>query len=90
MSADNGYIIRKHPKGGYAAVHYFASNVEDEGWPEVEPDRHPMFSTLVAAYEYGENDWTEYGVTLHPEVRPNLADLGDLAFGPVSSPGDAS
>lgn len=65
MSADDGYIIRKHPKGGFALVHYFQSMLE-LGWPPagVHMRQHP---TVQAAWTESDSDWTEYGVTIHPE-----------------------
>lgn len=66
MSADNGYIIRKHPEGGFAAVMFFAS---DDGYPLVRPERHLSFPSVAAAIESVEDDWTEYGIRLHSEVR---------------------
>lgn len=69
MSADNGYVIRKHPAGGYAAVMYFDSSLEDQGWPDVRPDHHHPFGTFLEAYRYAEREYSEYGVSIHPEIK---------------------
>lgn len=65
MSADNGYMIRKHPKGGYAAVHYFMS---DEGEITASEDA-PSYPTPMDAYWAVDSEWTEYGTTFHPEIK---------------------
>lgn len=64
MSSDNGYIIRKHPSGGYAAVHYFASDDKER----LATRDHTQYPTVAAAVSAKWDDWTEYGVNVHPEV----------------------
>lgn len=59
MSSDNGYQIQKHPKGGYAAVMYFASDAEIR--QPVEADR--SFSTLYEALLWANGEPSEYGVS---------------------------
>lgn len=68
MSADDGYCIRRHPEGGFAAVHYSASSAEDYGYPEVNLKHHAIHPSIEAAVASVMNDWTEYGVTIHKEV----------------------
>lgn len=65
MSSDNGYVIRLHPDGGFAAVHYSASA---DDYPLVDPKRHECFPSIQAACGAVAHHWTEYGVTLHPEI----------------------
>lgn len=71
MSADNGYVIRLHPDGGYAAVMYFAS--DDEPYPEADRERHRSFPTLFTAIKYATGQMSEYGISVHDEVHRQLA-----------------
>lgn len=69
MSADNYYIIRNHPHGGYAAVMGFASDVDSHG-NEIFPDatqEHQKFETLKAALDWAVGEYSEYGVSIHEE-----------------------
>jgi hypothetical protein len=71
MSADNGWVIMPHPKGGYALVMYFASS---EG-PVVVKEDEPSYPTVEAAFtEYYPKQntkyWSEYG--LHVNVPRNI------------------
>lgn len=68
MSADNYYLIRKHPLGGFAAVMGFASN---DSSPEVNPTRDAQFDSLDAAVYFGLREYSEYGVEVHPECYEN-------------------
>ena len=83
MSADNYYIIRKHPDGGFAAVMGFAS---DDGTPDAER-RHQSFNTVEEALIYaGEDGYTEYGISVHPECSPTRAGReGDTQPMPVAN-----
>jgi hypothetical protein len=63
MSADNYYVVRKHPTGGYTAVMGFASVNEtrepdptDRSWPTVED-----------VLQSGQFDDSEYGISVHAE-----------------------
>ena len=70
MSADNYYVVRKHPEGGYTYVMGFASDSIhehaipvkrgrfgwDQSWPTVEEALHAAIG-----------DYSEYGVSVHPE-----------------------
>ena len=69
MSADNFYIIRNHPKGGFAAVQGFASDTDDNDeqiYPEVSVNDRE-FRTISEALEFAMNEYSEYGVDIHPE-----------------------
>lgn len=66
MSADNYYIIRKHPEGGYTPVQGFAS---DDELPSVIPERHRSFPSIDEAIEFVIDDYTEYGIRVHPECK---------------------
>lgn len=63
VSADNGYIIRRH-LGGFVPVHYFASDDSDP----IPTERHVFaYPTITAAMSSVAGEWTEYGITVHPE-----------------------
>jgi len=72
MSADNGYLIRRHPEGGYAAVMYFAS--DDDPDLSVKVGRM-SFETPMQALAWAELERAEYGVTLDEEVRADIEDI---------------
>lgn len=69
MSADNYYVIKKHPHGGYAAVMGFAS---DDMRPKVRPNHHHAFPTPAAALEYAHGEYVEYGVRIDPDVLDEM------------------
>lgn len=71
MSADNYYIIRKHPDGGFAAPMGFDS---DDRTPSVDPKRHQSFPTLDAAADWAAAQYSEYGVSVHDECRTSPAE----------------
>lgn len=64
MSADNYYSIRIHPLGGFAAVMGFASN--EEGVPAAYKS-DVQFSDVEAALDWAMGEYSEYGVSVHPE-----------------------
>lgn len=66
MSADNFYIIRKHPEGGFTPVHGFAS---DDELPAVNPERNKPFPSIDEAIESVVDEYTEYGIRVHPECK---------------------
>lgn len=69
MSADNYFLIRKHPSGGFAAVMGFASDVDDSG-SEIEPvadTRHRAYPTVDEAINSAIHEYAEYGISVHPE-----------------------
>lgn len=67
MSADNYYLIKKHPAGGYAALMGFMS---DEREPEVRLGEmgHRPFPTLQDAMEFADNEYSEYGVRIDRSI----------------------
>lgn len=65
MSADNFYLIRKHPVKGFSAVMGFASSDTDEGL--TVPKTAPSFATIDQAIESVIDSYAEYGVQVHPE-----------------------
>lgn len=67
MSADNYYVIRKHPDGGFAALMGFAS---DDREPVIDTDRtYKTFETVGQAVMWASDEYSEYGVSIHPECR---------------------
>ena len=79
MSADNGYIVRVHPKGGFCLVGYSMScQMEDmyetpDGYPLAE-GREEQFPSIQAALtvdqDYmGSGYWSEYGISLDAECE---------------------
>lgn len=71
MSADNYYVIRKHPSGGYTAIMAFDSDVDEDGY-QILPDAlpgHPVFPDMDAAITFAETQWSEYGWYVHPECK---------------------
>lgn len=76
MSADNYFVLRKHPTGGFALVMGFASV---EKTPEVKEteESFPTLEDALKAFCYGqqwENDdelypryYCEYGLQIHPD-----------------------
>lgn len=67
MSADNYYVVRKHPEGGFTYLMGFASNGED---PELDDPRGyklPRFASMELAWQAATAEGSEYGVDIHPE-----------------------
>lgn len=67
MSADNYYVVRNHPKGGFGYVMCFDSDPhrlrDISGYA-------PQFPTIREAIEAAaRDDWTEYGIQVHPECQ---------------------
>ena len=86
VSADNGYFIRIHPNGGFAAVMYFASQDDDDieklySGP-VDPSRK-QFATLEEAIDEanGKNDdfgyGSEYGYSLGQDVLAYIREANE-------------
>lgn len=72
MSADNFYLIRLHPKGGFAAVMGFASDDNQE--PPARED-YQQFDTVRDAVNWACGEYTEYGVSIHRECDPFIQAL---------------
>ena len=64
MSADNYYVIKRHPSGGYAACMGFASDDEE---PTVHPAQN-SFPTPMEALIWANEQYSEYGASLDAEV----------------------
>ncbi len=77
MSADNGIVIRNHPKGGYALIHYSMSS---DTYPEVSPT-----ATQYASIEEAENAYDH--MVLHGELitEYGLSILLDASTDPMTS-----
>jgi hypothetical protein len=80
MSSDNGYIIRKHPNGGFCPVDYCMSILMEDGYKT--PDGYPypsgreeQFDTIQSALDACESNdfmdryYSEYGAHLDNECR---------------------
>lgn len=73
MSADNYYLVRKHPLGGFTYVIGFASDV-DEDDVEIMPEAKesdPQFETKEEAMNASLKEYSEYGSQYHPETCDN-------------------
>lgn len=67
MSADNFYLIRRHPVNGFSAVMGFAScDAEDS---LTISDSSVSFPTVDEAIESVIDSYAEYGVQVHPECN---------------------
>jgi len=76
VSADNFYIIRKDQGGKYvpvmavgrrvAGLGGFASADDDYDFV-IRPHDKPRFDTVREALDWAWDEYTEYGVTVHPE-----------------------
>jgi hypothetical protein len=64
VSADNYYRICRHPKGGFAAIMGFMSN----GHTREANDKDHQFVTWQEAYNYASRDYTEYGISVDPDI----------------------
>jgi len=67
MSADNYYMIRKHPTGGFCAIECCASE-DDETDPEARPGMK-SWPTVEEAFDYAEMQYSEYGTRIHKECK---------------------
>lgn len=70
MSADNYYLVRKHPLGGFTYVMGFASDTDDDG-EEIIPEAtisDPRFDTKEAAMSACIHEYAEYGHDYHWEL----------------------
>lgn len=67
MSSHYGYIIRKHPRGGFTAVAFDDNDYNTNIYPEAL-DSDPQYLTIAHAQSAVWEDWSEYGIRLHIEV----------------------
>lgn len=85
MSADNFYVLRKHPQG-YCFVMGYASDDEDAAMTCDVSDYKEFFSTIseaMADWEKGQSwdkvkggypkYYNEYGLSMSPEVEADIA-----------------
>jgi len=82
MSADNFYIIRKHPLGGYAAVMGFASDT-DENDEQIMPEAEitdKQFEKWQDAWNYALGQYAEYGYDIHPECFESKSILRRIKY----------
>ena len=70
MSADNYFMVRKHPKGGFTYVMGFASDVDEDNIEIIPEAREsdPIFVTRDLAMEAALREEAEYGASFHPET----------------------
>jgi hypothetical protein len=65
MSADNYYLVRKHPSGGFVPLMGFASVNEAAS---IDPNReYEVFDTPEAALASVITEYAEYGHRIHSE-----------------------
>jgi hypothetical protein len=70
MSADNSYVVRKHPNGGFTYVMEMghAPVREAHTWDK-------QYADVWLAYRAAMDDmWTEYGISFHEECADALRD----------------
>lgn len=80
MSADNGYVLRKHPNGGFSLMMYFASDENSDTTPTEQSESFPTMEAALKEFAEGQ-DWSdadrrgsgypryycEYGLQIHLE-----------------------
>ena len=73
MSADNYYLVRKHPLGGFTYVMGFASDVDAADEPIVPEatTSHPRFDTKEDAMHACMHEYAEYGHNYHEDTCDN-------------------
>ena len=70
MSADNFYVVRNHPGGGYTYLCVFASNTDEDGeqlYP-LAKSTDPQFKTRKDAMNEASKLYSEYGYQYHWET----------------------
>jgi hypothetical protein len=83
MSADNYFLIRKHPLGGFALINASAS---DDRKPRAHKG-HTQYTTVEAALKVARASYFEYGGSVDDECEwtPPLRRLADTGVKLVSS-----
>jgi hypothetical protein len=69
VSADNFYVVRKHPLGGFASVIGFASDLDDND-EQIMPEARitdTQYKTWQEAFDWASRQYAEYGLDIHPE-----------------------
>ena len=77
MSADNYYVVRKDAYGFFVPVMGFAS-ADEHYVPRVE-SRDKRFVTIKDALDWALNDYSEYGVSVHPECESDEPSVLELS-----------
>lgn len=67
MSADNYFVVRPHPGGGFTPIMGFASDDRDRA-PQMTD---PSFATPEEALSAVLNEYAEYGHSISPECYPD-------------------
>ncbi len=70
MSADNYYMVRNHPLGGFTFVMGFASDVDEKG-EEIIPlakETDIVYASREFAMDAALLEYAEYGASYHPET----------------------
>lgn len=82
MSADNYYIIRIHPLGGFAAVMGFASDTDefDQLIPPLASPTDPQFPTVSKALDWAISQYSEYGADVHMECEEAFLKQKSLSY----------
>lgn len=73
MSADNYYVVRKHPKGGFTFVQAFASDDDPDLTPRITDQQ---FFNIAEAFHAAQSEYSEYGT----EIDPECFDYLDFAY----------
>jgi hypothetical protein len=72
VSADNYYVVRKHPDGGFT----FVMGFDSDSRPDREPTfQDPWYDDVWKAWN--ATGWSEYGTTFHPECEDALRNYWD-------------
>lgn len=64
MSADNYYMVRIHPLGGFT----FCMGLDSSDETPIARLSDPHYNTVHAAYNAACDEYSEYPVELHEEV----------------------
>lgn len=72
MSADNYYIVRRHPMGGFVPYMGSASDSRTPG-PETDHQTRRVFDTPEEALMSVVDEFAEYGASIHPECYESTA-----------------
>lgn len=68
MSADNYYVMRKHPNGGYSLLMGFMSDEQESAYTQPVPEEvesWPTMTEALAAYTAGQ-EWQDENAGFYP------------------------